>query len=266
MKVFISDLHLGDGLRTDDFHRDKQFLKFLDFVEVEAKELIILGDLFELWQADLDRVLFQHSAVVNKLLSLAGKLKLTYVIGNHDYIPFIKFTKAGLGLSLEYSDSRSKIVAEHGYKYDIFNRYDNPLKSLKWPPGKYLAATLASLERIIHPDIDQWTRKAINNVDEFLQKVVQIVNKIPPSTEEYLQRGGHFGEFEEAVKKHITKGAKIVIFGHTHKPQLQVLGKGIYANCGAWTDGQKPTYIACFKDKIELREAFRHKIIKQLKH
>ena len=36
MKVFISDLHMGDGSRTDDFHRDKELLNFLEFVEREA--------------------------------------------------------------------------------------------------------------------------------------------------------------------------------------------------------------------------------------
>ncbi len=36
MKIFISDLHLGDGSRTDDFHHEGQFLK------IENKP--ILGD------------------------------------------------------------------------------------------------------------------------------------------------------------------------------------------------------------------------------
>jgi UDP-2,3-diacylglucosamine pyrophosphatase LpxH len=36
MKIFISDLHLGDGSRTDDFHRDKEFLEFLEFVESQG--------------------------------------------------------------------------------------------------------------------------------------------------------------------------------------------------------------------------------------
>ena len=121
MKIFISDLHLGDGSRTDDFHRDKEFLEFLGFVQSEAQELVILGDFLELWQADLDRILFQHSEVVNKLLSLRNKIKVTYIIGNHDYIPFVKFADLGVGICLEYRDHGNGIVAEHGYKYD-FNR------------------------------------------------------------------------------------------------------------------------------------------------
>ena len=70
MKIFISDLHIGDGSRTDDFHRDEELLKFLEFVEREAQELIVVGDLFELWQAKLDKILFRHVDVVNKILNL----------------------------------------------------------------------------------------------------------------------------------------------------------------------------------------------------
>lgn len=264
MKIFISDLHLGDGSRTDDFHRDKELLGFLEFVQTQAQELIILGDFLELWQADLDRVLFVHNEIINKLLSLRKKIKITYVIGNHDYIPFVKFIDLDVGISLEYRDAESGIVAEHGHRYDIFNRYKNPLKSIKWPAGKQFSLFVAGLERLVHPDMDKWTKKTMANLDGFLQEALFIRNKIPPSTEEYVKCGGHFGEFQEAVKNHIKEKAKIVVFGHTHRPQLDILGQGIYANCGTWVDGSTPTYIACNKDRIELKEALSHKTIKRL--
>jgi UDP-2,3-diacylglucosamine pyrophosphatase LpxH len=264
MKIFISDLHLGDGSRTDDFHRDKDFLEFLEFVQSQAKELIIVGDLLELWQADLDKVLFEHNEVINKLLSLREKIKVTYVVGNHDYIPFIKFIDSAAGICLEYHDAESGILAEHGFKYDIFNRYKNPLKAIKWPIGRYFSLSIANLERLVHPDADEWSKNALINVDKFLHEAMLIRNKVTPATKEYLKKGGHFGEFQKAVDNHIDRGARIVIFGHTHKCQLQGLKKGIYANCGAWVDKNTPTYIACYKERIELKEGLTHKTIKQL--
>ncbi|MFC1703344.1 UDP-2,3-diacylglucosamine diphosphatase [Candidatus Omnitrophota bacterium] len=264
MKIFISDLHLGDGSRTDDFHRDRQLLEFLEFVESQAKELIILGDFLELWQADLDRVVFRHSEVINKLLSLRKKIKFTYVIGNHDYIPFVKFVGADSDITLEYRDDEQQIVAEHGHRYDIFNRYKNPLRSIKWPPGKHLTLLVTGLERFIHPDADKWTKNTLVNLDEFLQKAITVRNKITPSSKDYVKCGGHFGEFQEAVKNHIREGAKVVVFGHTHKPQLDNVEQGIYANCGTWVDADTPTYIVCYKDKVELREALSQKLIKDL--
>ena len=213
MKIFISDVHLGDGSPTDDFSRDKEFLEFLEFVCDQAKELVIVGDLFELWQAALDRVLFQHSEVVNKLLSLKEKIKVTYVIGNHDYIPFVKFVDSGVGICLEYHDCENSIVAEHGYRYDIFNRYKNPLKSIKWPMGKYFSLFIANLERLIHPDVDEWAKEGLIKIDKFLHEAMLIRNKVPPATKVYLKKGGHFGEFEQAVKNHMDNGAKIVKSG-----------------------------------------------------
>ncbi|MBN3038066.1 MAG: UDP-2,3-diacylglucosamine diphosphatase [Candidatus Omnitrophica bacterium] len=264
MKIFISDLHLGDGSRSDDFHRDKELLDFFDFAENQAEELIILGDLFELWQADLDRVIFTHSDVINRLFYLKKKIKVTYVIGNHDYIPFIKFVDQGNDIRLEYRDSEYGIVGEHGHRYDIFNRYRDPLLSIKWPSGKHLALFIASLEKLIHPNVDTWTKKAIEGLDDFLQKAIFVRNKVTPTSKEYFQRGGHFGEFEQAVKNHIKSGAKIVIFGHIHKCQLNTIENGIYANCGAWVDDAEPTYVACHKEKIELKEALTHKLITKM--
>jgi len=263
VKIFISDLHLGDGSRTDDFHRDKEFLEFLEFVESEAQELVVVGDLFELWQADLDRVLFRHSEIIKKLLSLRQKIKTTYVVGNHDYIPFERFKNAGVNICLEHRDAASGIVAEHGHKYDIFNRYKNPLQAVKWPPGKRLSLFVASLERLLHSDVDRWTEKALENF-QFLREVITIRNKITPASKEYFKKGGHFGEFEQAVKNHFKKGARIVVFGHTHRAQLTFMEKGIYANCGTWVDGITPTYIACHEDKIELKEAPGHKLITRI--
>jgi UDP-2,3-diacylglucosamine pyrophosphatase LpxH len=226
--------------------------------------LIILGDLFELWQADLDKVIFRHSEVINRLLALTKKVKVTYVIGNHDYIPFIKFADASDSICLEYRDAESGIVAEHGHKYDIFNRYKNPLQSIKWPSGKHLALFIAYLEKLIHPNVDIWTKEAFEGLDDFLRQAIFIRNRVTPTAKEYFQRGGHFGEFEGAVENHLKSGARIVIFGHIHKCQLNIVEKGIYANCGAWVDDVEPTYIAYYEDKIELKEALTHKVIKQL--
>lgn len=256
---------MGDGSRAEDFHRENEFMSFLDFVEQEADELVIVGDLLELWQADLDKVLFRHSAILTRLLSLRGRIKITYVIGNHDYIPFIRYTDTGMGIALEYNDPELNLIAEHGHAYDIFNRYKNPLRSVKWPKGKHFTLLLMCLEKYFHTNADNWLKKALENLDEFSKEVVSIRNKIPPASQEYLKKGGHFGEFEEAVQNHFQNGKKIVIFGHTHRCQLEKTVKGIYANCGSWVDIIDPTYITVDNDTIELREALTHHTMKSLK-
>ena len=263
-KIFISDIHLGDGSKTEDFHRDEEMLAFLDFVEKESEELIIAGDLFELWQAKLEKIIFCHREVVDKLLKLSKLIKVTYVIGNHDYIPFVRLVESGIGIQKEYRDEKNKIICEHGNQYDIFNRYRNPMRSLKWPVGKHLSVLMAGMERIINPDIDIWLKNKVERTGEFLKEAAMIRNKITPSSKEYITNGGHFGEFEAAVKNHIQKGSKIVILGHTHRAQLNEVDKGIYANCGSWVDDVNPTYISFSEKKIMLNDALTHEEIKAI--
>ena len=100
--------------------------------------------------------------------------------------------------------------------------------------------------------------------DEFLQDAISVRNKITPATKRYLSKGGHFGEFEAAVKNHMDSGARIVILGHTHRCQLKAIGRGIYGNFGAWLDSVDPAYIAFYKGRVDLKQALNHKLIEKI--
>ena len=252
MKFFISDLHLGDGSKADDFNYTEQFLKFLDFAKGHCEELIIAGDLFELWQCDLDKIFFHHDRVIEGLLTFAKEKSLFYIIGNHDHIPFVKYIDSGINTSLEYHDEKFSLHAEHGNQYDIFNRYEDPRLAVKNRWGRTASYICGWAERIIHPDIDEWSRK-----------VVEIKNKITPSSKEYLEKGGDFTEYEKAAKDIINKGKKIVVFGHTHKAKLVRFDKGLYANCGCWCGSIKPTYVAIDDKGVEVRDGITHSVIKK---
>lgn len=78
----VSDLHLGDGGPRDNFTQKKmdQFRAFLDYVEGRGGRLIILGDLFEFWQANISKVIMRHLPLLDRLL----QLDTIYVLGNHD--------------------------------------------------------------------------------------------------------------------------------------------------------------------------------------
>lgn len=82
----VSDLHLGDCGPRDNFahmangRREDEFIGFLDFVEKQHGRLIIVGDLFELWQSNISLVL----TLRDQLLSRLAKMGAIYVLGNHD--------------------------------------------------------------------------------------------------------------------------------------------------------------------------------------
>ena len=261
-RIFISDLHLGDGSGADDFHQTDQFLRFLDVVEAGACQLIILGDLMELWQAALERVVFHHSRIIKRLLVLAREKRLIYIIGNHDHIPFVKYLDPQLNIQLEYKDERSGIWGEHGNQYDIFNRYQDPGLAVRNKLGRTISYIVGWAERIIHPDFDQWALSRLLKRDGlFLRQAAEVKNRITPSSREYYKRGGDLSEYEQAAKRIISNGYKIAIFGHTHQPALQSLGNGIYANCGCWCGMRAPTYIRVEEDRIELVRAIDHMAI-----
>ncbi|HPY78394.1 MAG TPA: UDP-2,3-diacylglucosamine diphosphatase [Anaerohalosphaeraceae bacterium] len=79
----VSDLHMGDGGPRDNFAADNkaaQFSLFLDYVEQEDGELLILGDLFEFWQANIGRVLIKRMDFLDRF----ANMQAWFVVGNHD--------------------------------------------------------------------------------------------------------------------------------------------------------------------------------------
>ncbi|MEN6367663.1 MAG: metallophosphoesterase [Thermoguttaceae bacterium] len=79
----ISDLHIGDGGSRDNFavngHR-KDFNEFLDMVEDNSGLLVVTGDLFELWQSNISKVLTSNEALLDRLHAMGA----VYILGNHD--------------------------------------------------------------------------------------------------------------------------------------------------------------------------------------
>jgi UDP-2,3-diacylglucosamine pyrophosphatase LpxH len=73
----ISDLHIGDGGPRDNFahggQRPIDLAEFLDYIDEQNCDLVILGDLFEFWQSSLSRVIIRNLGLIDRL----GSLKAT---------------------------------------------------------------------------------------------------------------------------------------------------------------------------------------------
>jgi len=256
MKVFISDLHLGDGSKADDFHRDKEFLAFLDWTDGRASEIVILGDLFELWLADLEDVFWAHSEVVKATADRRSKIR--YVYGNHDYLPFARLVP-------ERYESEN-IVALHGHQFDKWNQFDNPLRSLKWPIGRWITLLVAELERWVHPDADVWLEKMRKEFGDFKVEAALLQNKKWNCT-----------DLDQVIE--VTNNLKnerlahISIFGHNHNAEVCYRGAGypmvstegwIYANCGTWVDNEYPTFVAVTEKAVQLRDGYDYSILEEV--
>lgn len=179
--VVISDLHLGNDLSYSENVKHLQRLEeFLNEVRSSAtiKELVLGGDIFDDWyvptridaygdgsQADFVRkTVAANQGVFNVLNGIIkdGKIKLTYIPGNHD----MGFTAESVDIALpgvnQARDSDVKygigtynpegypqIAIEHGHRYDFFcamtpnaNEEDAPGATL--PPGYFFARIAAN--------------------------------------------------------------------------------------------------------------------------
>lgn len=129
----ISDLHLGDGGARDNFEAGKktpQLRAFLDHVGSEGGELVILGDLFELWQMSLSRLFVKRREILDHLATLP----LVYVPGNHD-VDLAHFIDTDFMRHPFFAHMRAPFVRElggkrfrffHGHEVDPFNAGDDP--------------------------------------------------------------------------------------------------------------------------------------------
>ena len=91
---FASDFHLGidAGMSSED--REKKIVRWLDFIAPQAKEIYLVGDIFDFW--------FEYNSVIPRGFShLLGKLRelrntgipITFFTGNHDMWMFDYFEK-----------------------------------------------------------------------------------------------------------------------------------------------------------------------------
>lgn len=129
----VSDLHLGDG--SSSFARqgkDTLFLHFLDHIEREGGQLILLGDLLELWRFSLDAVIEQWHGLLDRLL----QLQAVYIPGNHDAQvadpqtahSHPLFSRVMAPFTMTLGDRRLRFM--HGHELDPFiekRLHENPL-------------------------------------------------------------------------------------------------------------------------------------------
>ena len=84
---FISDLHFGLLSHAEEVERELKFVKFLNSIQESAKELYILGDLFDYWfeyKKVMQKGYYRTFTALNDLVRSGTKVH--YLIGNHDFM------------------------------------------------------------------------------------------------------------------------------------------------------------------------------------
>ena len=245
---FISDLHLGDGTRSDSFQgKDDQLIAFLEHVRAAEAHLVIVGDAIDFHQAwTFSRVLKAHGKLFGVLSSLADTHGVTYIWGNHDadmsfFRDLLRFQVCS---SLAIGDLG---LVQHGYEYDPFI-------------GPNLEAThhATQVHHLIERALGSWIRTPLEQfytwpnrlVYWIVHKLTMLKNQLPKIglqqaaamlTQHELywvhaQLGDPQGIFEQ-VRTALRDGPhQYIVTGHSHLPgKVEIVPGRFYINTGSWT-------------------------------
>jgi len=232
--LFISDIHLGLQSKAIENRKERLLVNFLRFAQENAKELFIVGDLFDYW--------FEYKKVYQKgffrtLTALQdlteSGVKVHYIIGNHDFM-HRNFFRDEIG-TIMYEDS---IKTELNGKKFFIGHGDGLVKN----DYGYLILKKILRNKILqkfyswlHPDIG-----------------VSLASSTSKSSRDYTSKkdyGEEDGMFE-AAKGKINDGFDYVLFGHLHNRCYEKYKNGYYINLGSWLD--EPCYGVYKNNKFEI--------------
>ena len=160
---FISDLHIGgdEALGVCDYEAELiGFLEKLAGLQEEA-ELLIIGDIFGLWEftdiegpEKLKAVMDQFPDIFRALQNAGKTVKITMLPGNHDYEiacypEFVEMLKP-YNIHLERTPAITrkiggkKIWIEHGNQHDAFNHMPDFGNPHAQPIGYFITSSVVS--------------------------------------------------------------------------------------------------------------------------
>jgi UDP-2,3-diacylglucosamine hydrolase len=199
LALFVSDIHLQDSMpRTTE-----AFLHFLRTQMPHARELYLLGDLFEYWAGDDDIATPFNRKIVDALHTVAANgVKLYWIAGNRDFLVGEEFAKAA-GLTL-LSDPHvvtladKRIVLAHGDAQctddTAYMAFRAQVRQPAWQQG-FLAMPLEKRKAII-ADMRSGSKEAQR------AKAYEIMDV----------------NADAIASLFADTGAQIMIHGHTHRP------------------------------------------------
>ncbi len=232
---FFSDAHLGIGTSREDQERELRLVRFLDFIQRDAEQIFIVGDLFDYWFEYKTVVPKKYFRLFAKIAGISEKgIRIYFVAGNHDFwIKDYFTTELGMEIHLNpvEADIRGKrFFIHHG---DGLLKGDTGYKILKRILRSKVNIFLFSL---VHPDI-----------------AGRIARLSSQASRRYTSnRTYESKDMTDFAGKKIREGFDFVVMGHNHVPSIQKIGSGTYVNLGDWI--YENTYAVFDGKKILLRK------------
>jgi UDP-2,3-diacylglucosamine hydrolase len=215
---FISDAHLGVNA-LEPQKREAKVIDFLEDITHKAGRLFIMGDLFDFWieyahavRPDYFHILYEFRRLIKH------GVEIHYIAGNHDFAlgEFLS-EKIGMaihpsgclnlnlqGKSLYLSHGDGLMPSDHGYRV-LKKILRNPL--------------CQKVYKLIHPDwgvpLAEWCSRTSR----------EQAGMRPLESELTAYR---------KIARSMLKAYDVVVFGHTHFPEMRSWNGRIYCNTGDW--------------------------------
>lgn len=146
---FVSDVHLGAAVE-DRREYERKFITFLDYISRDAKELYLLGDIFDFWYEYKYVIPRGYTRTLGRLAELADSgVKIYFFPGNHDVWAYGYFEEE-LGIKILDQPYTMEIEGKsfcigHG---DGLGKIDTGFRFVRWAFHNRFLQTLFSA---IHP-------------------------------------------------------------------------------------------------------------------
>lgn len=216
--LFISDVHLGLQSKQEEKSKELLLVSFLRYAQQSARELYILGDLFDYW-FEYGRVyqkgFYRTLTAIDDLVQSGTKVH--YIIGNHDF-SHRDFFGTELGVALYEKPVSAALDGKRFYLAhgDGLVKNDLGYKILK---SVLRNKKIQRLYSLIHPDLG-----------------IALASHTSRTSRDYTSHKD-YGEGDgllDSAKEMIDSGYDYVIFGHSHRKQQVEYKNGLYVNLGSW--------------------------------
>ncbi|HET6245140.1 MAG: UDP-2,3-diacylglucosamine diphosphatase [Bacteroidetes bacterium] len=239
---FISDFHLGVPDYKSSLDREKKIVRWLDEIKNDAKEIYIMGDVFDFW--------FEYKTVVPKgYVRLLGKIAeicdagipVHFFTGNHDMWCFDYLPKE-LGVTI-YRNPIEKEIAGKSFYLGHGDGLGPGDKGYKFIKKVFKSKFSHWMFGWVHPNL------GIGIANFFSARSRKINRK---KDEIFLGEENEW--LVQFCKEELKKAKKIdyFIFGHRHLPlDIQLSENSRYINLGEWMN--YCSYAVYDGDKLELK-------------
>jgi UDP-2,3-diacylglucosamine pyrophosphatase LpxH len=224
-KVLVAtDQHLGYA--NSDV---ASFENFLDYVSgrSDVGTLAILGDLVDMWRRDVSGLLLEERKSMDKLVELSSSMKVSFIVGNHDY--HLRELEDH-GYPFQFLESMAPIdVGPLSYKFMHGWEFDPEQQP---PIMEALCHNLSDTDGVERTEV----YRAFTGLEDKLEALLQLHGGMDGFIDHLLQGPESRLEavlpsVEKTAYSSLKPGERLV-FGHTHKPFVSADERLV--NAGSW--------------------------------